>query len=89
MTGLAGSLLATVFAVNSVLELPFQSRLHHGDARGCGSRFGGYSWCLCTRFSRIVWYAYIPGSMPYMLIFPGMIIFLVFRPQGIMGKPWG
>ncbi len=40
-------------------------------------------------FAEAIGYALIPGSVTYLMIFVGLIIFLVIRPQGVMGKPWG
>jgi len=40
-------------------------------------------------FAEAVGYFFIPGSVTYLLILVGVIVFLVFRPQGIMGRPWG
>jgi branched-chain amino acid transport system permease protein len=40
-------------------------------------------------FGEAFGYFFIPGSTTYLLFFIGLITFLVFRPQGIMGKPWG
>jgi branched-chain amino acid transport system permease protein len=34
-------------------------------------------------------YAFLPGSVTSLVIFVGLILFLVIRPNGIMGKPWG
>ena len=36
-----------------------------------------------------VGYALLPGSITYLLIFLVLILFLILRPQGSMGKPWG
>jgi branched-chain amino acid transport system permease protein len=40
-------------------------------------------------FAEAIGYALLPGSITYLLIFIGLIAFLLFRPQGLMGKPWG
>jgi len=40
-------------------------------------------------FAEALGYAFFPGSVTYLIIFIGLILFLLFRPQGIMGKPWG
>lgn len=34
-------------------------------------------------------YGVFGGSETYLLIYVSVIVFLCFRPQGIMGKPWG
>ena len=36
-----------------------------------------------------VGYALLPGSMTFLVIFLIVIGFLIVRPNGIMGKPWG
>ena len=36
-----------------------------------------------------VGYALLPGSITYLLIFLVLILFLILRPRGLMGKPWG
>ena len=90
LTGLAGSLLATVFAVNSGLGTAVSIKAFiMVMLGGAGVVSGAIAGAFVLGFLESFGYAYIPGSMTYMLIFAGMIIFLVFRPQGIMGKPWG
>ena len=63
--------------------------VHHGDAGGAGVVSGAIVGAFVLGFCEALGYAYIPGSTTYLLIFLGLIIFLVVRPQGIMGKPWG
>jgi branched-chain amino acid transport system permease protein len=29
------------------------------------------------------------GDITYLVIFASLMVFLAFRPQGLMGKPWG
>ena len=29
------------------------------------------------------------GDITYLTIFASLMVFLTFRPQGLMGKPWG
>jgi branched-chain amino acid transport system permease protein len=29
------------------------------------------------------------GDITYLVIFASLMVFLSFRPQGLMGKPWG
>jgi branched-chain amino acid transport system permease protein len=40
-------------------------------------------------FMESIGYALLPGSMTYLVIFLAVIAFLIVRPQGIMGRPWG
>ena len=90
LTGLAGSLLATIFAVNSGLGTAISIKAFiMVMLGGAGVVSGAIAGAFVLGFLESFGYAYIPGSVTYMLIFAGMIIFLVFRPQGIMGKPWG
>ena len=90
LTGLAGSLLATIFAVNSGLGTAVSIKAFiMVMLGGAGVVSGAIAGAFLLGFLESFGYAYIPGSVTYMLIFAGMIIFLVFRPQGIMGKPWG
>ncbi len=90
LTGLAGSLLATIFAVNSGLGTAISIKAFiMVMLGGAGVVSGAIAGAFVLGFLESFGYAYMPGSMTYMLIFAGMIIFLVFRPQGIMGKPWG
>jgi branched-chain amino acid transport system permease protein len=56
---------------------------------GAGVVSGAIVGAFVLGFCEALGYAYIPGSTTYLLILAGLIIFLVVRPQGIMGKPWG
>ena len=56
---------------------------------GAGVVSGAIIGAFVLGLSEAIGYAYIPGSMTYLLIFVGLILFLIIRPQGIMGKPWG
>ena len=40
-------------------------------------------------FAEAIGYALFQGSITYLLIFIARSLFLIIRPQGIMGKPWG
>jgi len=40
-------------------------------------------------FAEAIGYDLLPGSVTYLLIFVAMIVFLVFKPNGLFGKPWG
>ena len=90
LTGLAGALLVTVFAVNSGLGTSVSIKafimvMLGGAGVVSGAIIGGF----VLGFAEALGYAYIPGSMTYLIIFVSLILFLVIRPQGIMGKPWG
>ena len=48
------------------------------------------SWVrVALGFVEAIGTALLPGSVTYLLIFMALIVFLIVRPQGIMGKPWG
>ncbi len=90
LAGLAGGLLVTVFAVNSGLGTSISIKAFiMVMLGGAGVVSGAIIGAFVLGFCEALGYAYIPGSMTYLLIFAGLIIFLVVRPQGIMGKPWG
>lgn len=90
LTGFAGALLVTVFAVNSGLGISVSIKAFiMVMLGGAGVVSGAIIGAFVLGYAEALGYAFIPGSMTYLLIFIGLIMFLVLRPQGIMGKPWG
>jgi branched-chain amino acid transport system permease protein len=90
LAGLAGGLLITTSAINSGIGTAISIKafimiMIGGAGVVAGAILGG----IVLGFTEAIGYALIPGSMTYLLIFIGLIIFLILRPQGIMGKPWG
>jgi branched-chain amino acid transport system permease protein len=90
LAGLAGGLLITISAINSGIGTAISIKafimiMLGGAGVVAGAILGG----IVLGFTEAIGYALIPGSMTYLLIFIGLIIFLILRPQGIMGKPWG
>jgi branched-chain amino acid transport system permease protein len=90
LAGLAGGLLITISAINSGIGTAISIKafimiMLGGAGVVAGAILGG----VVLGFTEAIGYALIPGSMTYLLIFIGLIIFLILRPQGIMGKPWG
>jgi branched-chain amino acid transport system permease protein len=88
--GLAGGLLITISAINSGIGTAISIKafimiMIGGAGVVAGAIVGG----IVLGFAEAIGYALIPGSMTYLLIFIAMILFLILRPQGIMGKPWG
>jgi branched-chain amino acid transport system permease protein len=88
--GLAGGLLITTSAINSGIGTAISIKafimiMIGGAGVVAGAILGG----VVLGFAEAIGYALIPGSMTYLLIFIAMIVFLILRPQGIMGKPWG
>jgi branched-chain amino acid transport system permease protein len=90
LAGLAGGLLITVSAVNAgigtVTSIKAFIMIMIG---GAGVVAGAILGAIVLGFAEAVGYALIPGSITYLLIFIGLILFLIIRPQGVMGKPWG
>jgi branched-chain amino acid transport system permease protein len=88
--GLAGGLLITISAINSGIGTAISIKafimiMIGGAGVVAGAILGG----VVLGFAEAVGYALFPGSITYLLIFIAMILFLIVRPQGIMGKPWG
>jgi len=90
LAGLAGGLLITVFGVNSgvgnVYSIKAFIMIMIG---GAGVVPGAILGAIVLGFAEAIGYALLPGSVTYLLIFIGLIIFLLLRPQGLLGKPWG
>ncbi|HSZ77330.1 MAG TPA: branched-chain amino acid ABC transporter permease, partial [Chthoniobacterales bacterium] len=90
LAGLAGGLLVTVFGVNSgvgnVYSIKAFIMIMIG---GAGVVPGAILGAIVLGFVEAIGYAVLPGSITYLLIFTGLIIFLLLRPQGLLGKPWG
>ena len=90
LAGLAGGLLVTVFGVNSgvgnVYSIKAFIMIMIG---GAGVVPGAILGAIVLGFAEALGYEVLPGSITYLLIFTGLIIFLLLRPQGLLGKPWG
>jgi branched-chain amino acid transport system permease protein len=90
LAGLAGALLVTILAVNSGLGTGISIKAFiMVMLGGAGVVSGAIIGAFVLGFAEAVGYAYIPGSGTYLVIFVTLILFLVVRPQGVMGKPWG
>ena len=88
LAGLAGALLITVSGVNAGIGAAISIKAFIMIMLGgAGVVAGSIMGAIALGFAEAVGYALIPGSMTYLLIFIGLILFLVIRPQGIMGKP--
>jgi branched-chain amino acid transport system permease protein len=90
LAGLAGGLLVTIFGVNSgvgnVYSIKAFIMIMIG---GAGVVPGAILGAIVLGFVEAIGYQLLPGSVTYLLIFTGLIVFLLFRPQGLLGKPWG
>jgi branched-chain amino acid transport system permease protein len=90
LAGLAGGLLVALFAIHSgagtsVSIKSFLMIMIGGAGVLSGAILGGF----VLGFLESIGYALLPGSSTYLVIFLLVIGFLIVRPQGIMGKPWG
>lgn len=90
LAGLAGGLLVTVQGVNAGIGTAISIKafimIMIGGAGVVGGAILG---AVVLGFAESIGYALLPGSVTYLLIFIALIIFLVIRPRGIMGHPWG
>jgi branched-chain amino acid transport system permease protein len=90
LAGLAGALLVTILAVNSGLGTGISIKAFiMVMLGGAGVVSGAIIGAFVLGLAEAIGYAYIPGSGTYLVIFVTLILFLVIRPQGILGKPWG
>jgi branched-chain amino acid transport system permease protein len=90
LAALAGGLVAPILMVSSGSGGPitlktFLVMMIGGFGSVSGSIVGG----LILGFFEAFGYALLPGTITYLLIFCGVILLLILRPQGIMGKPAG
>jgi len=90
LAGLAGGLLVTVYGVNSGVGVNISTKafimiMIGGAGVTSGAIVGG----VLLGFAEAIGYDLLPGSVTYLLIFVAMIVFLVFKPNGLFGKPWG
>lgn len=90
LAGVAGGLLVTLFAVNAGAGTPISIKAFIMIMiGGAGVVSGAILGAVVLGFSEAVGYFFLPGSLTYLLILVGLILFLLVRPQGIMGRPWG
>jgi branched-chain amino acid transport system permease protein len=90
LAGLAGALLITVSGVNAGIGTAISTKAFIMIMLGgAGVVAGSIMGAVALGFAEAIGYALIPGSITYLLIFVALILFLIIRPQGIMGKPQG
>lgn len=90
LAGVAGALLVTVSGVNAGIGTAISTKAFIMIMiGGAGVVSGALLGAVALGFIEALGYAFFPGSVTYLLIFTGLILFLLIRPQGIMGKPWG
>lgn len=92
LAGLVGGLLVTITGINLGMGGPtsvkaFMMIMIGGAGVISGAIAGGFILGMMESVGLTVLAAY--GDITYLVIFASLMIFLVFRPQGLMGKPWG
>ena len=92
LAGLVGGLLVTITGVNLGMGGPtsikaFMMVMIGGAGVISGAIAGGIILGFMEAIGLAVLSQY--GDITYLLIFVSLMIFLAFRPQGLMGKPWG
>ena len=90
LAGLAGGLLVTVYGINAGVGANISTKafimiMVGGAGVTSGAIVGG----VLLGFAEAIGYDLRPGSVTYLMIFVSMIVFLVFKPNGLFGKPWG
>jgi branched-chain amino acid transport system permease protein len=90
LAGLGGGLLVTMSGVNAGIGTDISTKAFIMIMiGGAGVVAGSILGAVVLGFAEAIGYALIPGSTTNLLIFIGLILFLIIRPQGIMGKPQG
>jgi len=92
LAGLVGGLLVTITGVNLGMGGPtsvkaFLMIMIGGAGVISGAIAGGFILGMMESVGLTVLSAY--GDITYLVIFASLMVFLAFRPQGLMGKPWG
>ena len=92
LAGLVGGLLVTITGVNLGMGGPtsikaFLMIMIGGAGVISGAIAGGFILGMMESVGLTLLAAY--GDITYLAIFASLMVFLAFRPQGLMGKPWG
>lgn len=92
MAGLVGGLLVTITGINLGMGGPtsvkaFMMIMIGGAGVISGAIAGGFILGMMESIGLSVLAVY--GDITYLVIFASLMVFLAFRPQGLMGKPWG
>ncbi len=92
LAGLVGGLLVTITGINLGMGGPtsikaFLMIMIGGAGVISGAIAGGFILGMMESIGLTVLAVY--GDITYLVIFATLMIFLAFRPQGLMGKPWG
>ena len=92
LAGLVGGLLVAITGINLGMGGPtsikaFMMIMIGGAGVISGAIAGGFILGMMESIGLTVLAAY--GDITYLTIFASLMVFLAFRPQGLMGKPWG
>jgi branched-chain amino acid transport system permease protein len=92
LAGLVGGLLVAVTGINLGMGGPtsvkaFMMIMIGGAGVISGAIAGGFILGMRESVGLTRLAAY--GDITYLVIFASLMVFLAFRPQGLMGKPWG
>jgi len=92
LAGLVGGLLVTITGINLGMGGPtsikaFLMIMIGGAGVISGAIAGGFILGMMESVGLTVLAVY--GDITYLVIFASLMVFLAFRPQGLMGKPWG
>ena len=92
LAGLVGGLLVAVTGINLGMGGPtsvkaFMMIMIGGAGVISGAIAGGFILGMMESVGLTLLSAY--GDITYLAIFASLMVFLAFRPQGLMGKPWG
>jgi branched-chain amino acid transport system permease protein len=90
LAGLAGGLVAPIFMIYAGIGgettlKTFLMMLIGGFGSVPGSIVGG----MLLGFMEAFGYAFLPGTITYLIVFCAVILLLILRPQGIIGRPAG
>ena len=90
LAGVAGGLLVSINGVNSGIgtEISIKAFIMI-MLGGAGVVSGAIMGAIALGFGESIGQHVFTGSLTPLLIFIAVIAFLMTRPQGIMGKPWG
>ena len=90
LAGVVGGLLVSITGVSSgigggISIKAFTMVMIGGAGVISGAIWGGFILGMIEAFGLY----YLPGDITYLSIFTCLMIFLMIRPHGLMGKPWG
>lgn len=90
LAGIAGGLLVSVVGVNAGVGTSVSIKAFIMImVGGAGLLSGAVLGAIVLGFAEAFGYVLLPGSLTYLMIFIGLIVLLLVRPQGLLGKPWG